>query len=311
MVFPFCFLVFLLSLNLVCSVPINIQGNTATRPIFSQTPFSQAEAKEKLLMSSAAYCHNRTNLSNWSCLPCQNITHVKPVMLFSNETEETFGYVAVDTVQAIIYIVFRGTVKELPNIEIDADSFQIMPYPQTFPEVKVHQGFHNAYLSVRDQLIAGIRAALMSFPRSLLPSISLHFTGHSLGAALTTIAAVDIRLSLDELAINQFSVYNFGSPRVGNLPFVYLYDKSVQLSYRVTHWRDLVVHLPPKTILGQYVHINREVFYDSGFDQYKICSDQEGIEDGTCSGQFGVLVTLGDHLTYFGIRVGRFCNTVA
>jgi len=53
------------------------------------------------------------------------------------------------------------------------------------------------------------------------PNASLGVTGHSLGAGLATLAAVDILL----VAGKQIDyLYNFGSPRVGNEAFATYYD---------------------------------------------------------------------------------------
>lgn len=57
-------------------------------------------------------------------------------------------------------------------------------------------------------------------------------------------------------------VATFGSPRVGNSVFAAFFRQSLPWSVRVTHGRDMVVHLPPHTpqagILA-YHHVAQEV----------------------------------------------------
>lgn len=51
---------------------------------------------------------------------------------------------------------------------------------------KAHLGFINALHSVRNQLFAHLSELKQKYP-----SAKVYFTGHSLGAALTTIAALE------------------------------------------------------------------------------------------------------------------------
>ena len=52
-------------------------------------------------------------------------------------------------------------------------------------------------------------------------------TGHSLGGALATLAAVDIRKAIPECAHLNISCYTFGAPRTGNHAFAYDYNELV------------------------------------------------------------------------------------
>jgi len=101
------------------------------------------------------------------------------------------------------------------------------------PELKVHKGFCAAYSVVRPRVISAIR---------LLKPGQVYLTGHSLGGALATIAALDINLEFPGI---QVTMYNFGSPRVGNPVFARLYDRNVADSHRVVHSGDFVTKTPP------------------------------------------------------------------
>ncbi|CAN0253869.1 unnamed protein product, partial [Discosporangium mesarthrocarpum] len=70
-------------------------------------------------------------------------------------------------------------------------------------------------------------------------------TGHSLGGALATLTTLDL---VREYPGVQITMYNFGSPRVGNRQareaFVDLYDSLVGDSFRVVNDLDVVARLP-------------------------------------------------------------------
>ena len=118
--------------------------------------------------------------------------------------------------------------------------------------VKVHSGFLLAYLAVRSDILLAIK--------NLKPR-HVYVTGHSLGAALATLAALaalDIQLhsGLSGYSSFQVTMYNFGSPRVGNSVFAGLYNALVRDSHRVVHDSDPVTQLPFSWLKpGQYVHI--------------------------------------------------------
>ena len=90
------------------------------------------------------------------------------------------------------------------------DAFRVN-YPKV-ASAQVHQGFYNAYLGVQSQVYSGLKTALAS-----CPGCEIRCTGHSLGAALATIAAADLVQNFK--TSSHITLYNFGSPRVGNQAF--------------------------------------------------------------------------------------------
>ena len=68
-------------------------------------------------------------------------------------------------------------------------------------------------------------------------------TGHSLGAALAEIAALDLAATV----VMPTSLYTFGCPRVGDDTWYKYFDTALTGEhYRVTHYADPVPHLPPE-----------------------------------------------------------------
>ena len=82
---------------------------------------------------------------------------------------------------------------------------------------------------------------------------------------------------------------------MGNAAFAAFYEQGTRVSWRVTHWRDPVPHLPIEAM--GFKHIGTEVFYTSDNSKYTVC-DGSG-EDVKCSDQFDVDPSIWDHLHYF------------
>lgn len=98
--------------------------------------------------------------------------------------------------------------------------------------VKCHQGFYNLYISVR-----GI---IWNWLNSHQDIKTIFITGHSLGGALSTIAAYDMA---------QFNPihYSFAAPRSGNILYAENFNKLLPQSLRVCNTEDIVPQLPPST----------------------------------------------------------------
>ncbi|MGC2330789.1 MAG: lipase family protein [Candidatus Acidiferrales bacterium] len=86
-------------------------------------------------------------------------------------------------------------------------------------------------------------------------------TGHSLGAALTTLFVME---NSDKHKFDIASLCTFASPRVGNLEFAHTFNKLPVDSWRIFNKRDLVPKLPPHVpILLDYQHVNDSYEIDS------------------------------------------------
>jgi triacylglycerol lipase len=126
-------------------------------------------------------------------------------------------------------LVFRGTEQTLKDLFTDLRS-GIPPFGK--PEIVVHKGFQQALDSIWDDIDRAL--ARLTCP--------VFYTGHSLGAALATLAAAKRRPQ---------AVYTFGSPRVGNRAFV---SSLVNIPvYRIVDDQDIVASLPPEAIGFRHV----------------------------------------------------------
>ncbi|KAK7355393.1 hypothetical protein VNO80_14648 [Phaseolus coccineus] len=131
-------------------------------------------------------------------------------------------------------------------------------------EIQVHSGFLSAYDSVRTRIISLIRLAIgyVDDHSESLHKWHVYVTGHSLGGALATLLALE--LSSNQLAKQgriSITMYNFGSPRVGNKRFAEVYNKRVKDSWRVVNHRDIIPTVP--RLMG-YCHVERPVFLAAG-----------------------------------------------
>lgn len=253
--------------------------------------------------AQTAYCADE-DVMGWNCTLCRRQTQLKPLAILRNDSTDTHGWVGVDTRANHIVISFRGT-KDLQNWITDLDGFEKASLSLPFCDVPghgaaIHIGFYIAYMSVQQQMLTALQSATQQYP-----SYPVVVTGHSLGAALAVLAALDIgcdagpgRTPRDHVA-----VYNYGSPRLGNPEFASTVIATPKVTlFRHTHWKDVIPHLPPDEILG-YHHAATEMFLQEDWDghTYTVC-DGSG-EDPKCSDQFDYPDSVDDHLSYFGLTM--------
>lgn len=111
---------------------------------------------------------------------------------------------------------------------------------------RVHRGFKKEV----DDLWPILEKALLDNTRTLW------FTGHSLGGAMTTICAG--RCLLSHISSTPKQVYTYGSPRVGNKPYV---NYAKLDFYRWVNNNDIVTRVPP--VWFGYRHTGQEMYLDA------------------------------------------------
>lgn len=85
---------------------------------------------------------------------------------------------------------------------------------------------------------------------------AVRITGHSLGAALATLLALDFAQTAPAGAVAP-EVYTFASPLVGDKEFAATYDRLVETSWRIANANDIVPKVPPS--FAGYAHVDAEV----------------------------------------------------
>lgn len=145
--------------------------------------------------------------------------------LAGTSAEDRVAYGLLAESEDAIVIAIRGT--ETPLEWIQDARFGRIPF-RTWGQTTT--GFTQIYKSLSDPtplLTAGKR---------------LIITGHSLGAALATLLAIDLHSFNPE-------VYAFAPPNAGDQAFADVYNSLVPSGYRIVELTDIVPHLPP-TLMG-------------------------------------------------------------
>jgi hypothetical protein len=144
-----------------------------------------------------------------------------------------------------VIVAFRGTEPDQwPDVLTDLKVAQV---PWTTGQV--HSGFAEAIDDIWPKLTAKLDA--------LKSGRTIWFCGHSLGAALATLAA--------DRYPDTRGVCTFGSPRVGDPAFATAFTgKFVNRGLRYVNDHDVVTHVPPRlTFPWLYRHVDPRRFIDA------------------------------------------------
>lgn len=159
-------------------------------------------------------------------------------------------------------IALRGTRSPFEWM-IDALALQV-PYDlMDKSKGSVHAGFAALNFILLAQLMTTLEVEFRFFDEAT----ETYVTGHSLGAAVATLMAMDITQVRSGLA-DGLRMYNFASPRVGDTLFQKAYEAAVPGSFRVVNYADVVPMMPPGslTLPGHskpltYVHAGKQLSY--------------------------------------------------
>lgn len=235
-----------------------------------------------LLISQQTYCPNTTIVNENVIL--ESVAH-------KNGDEAIIGF---DKKYKSIFVAFRGSdniFNWLNNIRI----VKVNPY-RNYPEAGVETGFFNMYKKLDSKIYGDIIKLSIKYNNT-----NIMITGHSLGAALSTLLAFDVLHDSVYDGFNVHSLITFGSPRVGNKQFSDLVSNIT--SYRVTHYYDLVPHLPFEFL--DYHHVRQEIWYNEDNTDFTECDDKF-YEDSSCCNSCGSTdcISIDDHLNYLNITMG-------
>jgi hypothetical protein len=302
---------------------------------FGNTFASPAELRElNVAATFARAAYEGDDVKDWACGEC-----LKPLVgdtvevKTASKTKTGLGwYVALNKRLKILILGFRGT-DNIKNDLIDAD-FDKKPLfnrpPSTLEPgwsegwamktppkgldaidmkvIEVHHGFLKLYMAARDKIRAVLDDYTAQRPYN---TYTLWITGHSLGGALGTLAAVDLAAAYPNYKIRLFT---FESPRVGDLGFSLYFRAFPNLTgWRYVYADDVVPHLPPYD-LG-YHHVGQEFWTPSALDEAarrvrKCAAVRAFQEDETCSWNVkpaGLTMITTEHSNYFakGIDYGE------
>ena len=142
------------------------------------------------------------------------------------QQKEVFGFVARNRTTGTVFVTFRGT--QSPGDWLSNISFPQVPFRDQWGNVE--KGFAQLYIQMSQSIVGPVRQS---------GAVKVIVTGHSLGGALATLATAD-------LAANGIvaSLYNFASPRTGNLEFTRKLQSAVPVIWRIVNTEDIVTTVP-------------------------------------------------------------------
>jgi triacylglycerol lipase len=175
--------------------------------------------------------------SRWPLSTPYQLTASFSARLPFHETE-TFGFVARRTDTGDTYVIFRGT--ESPDDWL-AD-IELRHVPQQHGWGNVEEGFDRVYAQCAPVIVNAIRSSTPGH---------LFVAGHSLGGALATLCAADLKATLNM----DTTMYTLASPRVGDIVFAQRFNGECPNLWRVTNTEDVITTVPMATTALESAHL--------------------------------------------------------
>lgn len=254
--------------------------------------------------AAAAYCpiNNDSPSSSIVCptgnCPLVESAGARTVIEFENTTgADVTGFLAVDETNRLIVLGIRGS-HSTANWKINFN----FPRGRTdlCDKCRIHRGYWKAWLGFRDTVRPQVLLLMKDYP-----DYRFAITGHSLGGALGTIAAGDLRKMNDDLA-RRTELYSFGSPRLASYHAAVFLSEQSPMSYRITNRKDPVPRLPP-WIFG-FGHTSPEYYITNhsanpGPDDFKVFEGYQHDRGNSGSGDF--LKGYKKHASYFSPEISQ------
>ena len=179
---------------------------------------------------------------------------VKRIVQEQYQTDLFMGYILTSKTNNII--AFRGTQTQadwVQNLRATQQEYRDRKTDKSYG--LVHQGF----LDIFRQKIS---EPLLATVQQLDPTIPCYITGHSLGSAIATLAALEIALNTPQIR-EQIQLYTYAAPRVGNSDFAQAHNNLIPNSYRIVNQGDFIPLIPPVKIENQefnaeYAHLGQK-----------------------------------------------------
>ncbi|KAE8394071.1 Alpha/Beta hydrolase protein [Aspergillus alliaceus] len=268
--------------------------------------------------SAASYCDNNNDDGIVGSIYC--IEGVCPVVEAANaqtlaefNQEDIRGFVAVDDTHRVIVVAFRGS-NSVRNWLKNFQFWKIKdPGPGGFwnklfgsdkPKrgndicaCGIHSGFYKSWELVKAEVVDAVSKAKETYK-----DYNVVITGHSLGAAIATIAGAHFRTIQIPC-----DIYSYGSPRIGDERFAEFISNQPGLTFRITHGYDPVTSLPPMSLFGVYDLGYRHSWPEywisdsstEGTDIIQVCNGMENLScNGTRESKFDFQID--DHRQYLG-----------
>ncbi|KAF9494918.1 alpha/beta-hydrolase [Pleurotus eryngii] len=235
-----------------------------------------AALKPYTYYASTGYCKPEDTLT-WKCGEnCEANAQFQPFASGGDGNATQYWYAGYDPKIDSVIVGHQGVDINLEHVIMTVMDIDIVdPDPVMFPGmikkgVAMHAGFMRAHASSAADVMAAVKQATEKHNTK-----NVTFVGHSLGAALGSLDAV--QLSLQDPSLN-IRVIGYGMPRVGNTAFADYVDEKIKVT-RINNKLDPIPIVPP-TEYGYY-HPSGEIHILETGD-WVVCAGQES-NDGTCS----------------------------
>jgi hypothetical protein len=211
------------------------QGNLLTPPIY-RAAYSDRTAWIMASMAHLAYDRfEDSRIARKLFIAKLQGGGFKLIKTFYSKETDTQAFLA-ESNDGYAVLAFRGTeISKRQDMKIDAQAMKV-----SVLDGRIHAGFRLAYDSIAKEIEKSIVK---------LKDTPLYITGHSLGAALATVATqrLEHHLKIREMIA---ACYTFGSPRVGDSHYDIEFKSPI---YRVVNTTDIVTVIP--LVAMGYVHI--------------------------------------------------------
>lgn len=179
-----------------------------------------------------------------------------------NEAQGATGIYKDEELGKVACVIFRGSDEKddwrdnfdikMIKKTIDDGADLVVPYGREDTKIRMHQGFVQHYGLVRDMIRDFIKKCIEDGIKYI------YITGHSLGAAVTTVCTIDIHYMLATemgLKINEeggidLTGYAAACPNVGNDAFVASFNKRMKGNFYSEWFGADTVHFIPPWWLG-------------------------------------------------------------
>lgn len=192
------------------------------------------------------------NIINYCKLSYEDPSNIKNNLYVFLESSKTDAQCYIFYTFSTLYITFRGTssIKDwIADLNCSMTSSEIF----NNSDIKVHSGFYNQYISIRHDIIRNVIEL-----RNTCNIQNTVICGHSLGGALATLCAFDLK---QNLFLYDPLVVTIGAPRVGNKAFSKSYCNLIHKSFRLSNLKDPIPYFP---LSFRFNHPHKSICYDKG-----------------------------------------------
>ncbi|KAI8805412.1 Alpha/Beta hydrolase protein [Cladochytrium replicatum] len=285
--------------------------NLANAEAAAASGSATANASDVVLMKSWAqistisHCEPSAIVA-WNCTTCKSSLFPQPVSILTADQNDIRFYAGYIPSLNQIFVSFRGSTNAanyFSNFNFGLTNFWITGKAPSGSQF--HSGFQKAYSD-----ISGTVRTFVSTLAATYPTAELTLTGHSLGGALATHAALDLLITkyVPQLAdASKIRLFSQGEPRMANpAGSAWISKQGWAGSYRLVNYDDIVPHLPPSWF--NFRHHTREYWVLKDGSTVATCDDvtTSDNEDTNCLNTIAFTSSTAHNL-YLGVPMGSGC----